>query len=287
MKALGFLLVVLGTCLAAAQGARNYDSLAVRQMASGRAQLFEAKREQAHGAYCRALRSTDAELRDGCKPLKGGPDTEPASVEDVAARRIAWVEATTAAVEPAHEAAALAPPDEPATRLSLWLSLAGLPFFGGIVCIVLGAWIGRREVTRQLRDEPPKGYKGARPSVDFGALLGELRVDTERLLATVAGDESPTPDGFRQARYVIKNLQYDKVEPLIDARARLELRFGMSGYAAILGPLSRAERNLNRAWCALVDEHWDEAGRALGVAAAGLEQAEGQLADEIARAEAA
>ena len=57
------------------------------------------------------------------------------------------------------------------------------------------------------------------------------------------------------------------VLPMIDARGVLQRHFGLGGAALVLGPLSGAERQLNRAWSALVDGHGPEGQRSLAAAA--------------------
>jgi len=47
----------------------------------------------------------------------------------------------------------------------------------------------------------------------------------------------------------------------------------MAGFAEIFGPLSSAERKVNRAWSALVDRHWPETQDSLDGAASDLTEA--------------
>ena len=105
----------------------------------------------------------------------------------------------------------------------------------------------------------------------------ELNQDMTDANARVANVSEPDDDDFDELRYLIKNLQYDKFEPLIESRVRVEARFGVAGFAAIFGPLSAGERQLNRAWSALVDRHWGEASDSMVRSARSLRAAQEQL----------
>ena len=48
----------------------------------------------------------------------------------------------------------------------------------------------------------------------------------------------------------------------------LQIRFGLSGFAQVMGPLSAAERFINRSWTVLVDHHRIAAIESLDAASA-------------------
>jgi hypothetical protein len=141
------------------------------------------------------------------------------------------------------------------TRLADWFAAAGAPFLGGLVLLAIGAVVGRVAIGR---DGAAATSTDGR---DYAALLGSL---AEAIEVTRAG---MTDQPMNETRAAIERALTDLVLPMIDARGALQRRFGLGGAAQVLGPLSGAERFLNRAWSALVDQHAGE-GEASLVAAA-------------------
>jgi hypothetical protein len=123
----------------------------------------------------------------------------------------------------------------------------------------------------------------AAPAVDFGALLAALEGEVAGLAVRMR--ETPDSAAMRhRIRTELEQLQLTRFEPLVAARTRLQARYGLAAYAEVFGPLSGAERRINRAWTALVDQHWPEARDSVSHAAGQLEAARSALAQVLARA---
>ncbi len=79
-KHIALIMVILGTGLAAANGARNSDEMMARQKAEGQATLLGAARDDAQAAYCAARLEAKLPFADGCVD-----EAAPAVVEEEAA----------------------------------------------------------------------------------------------------------------------------------------------------------------------------------------------------------
>ena len=280
MKMLSTALIVLGLGLAAAYGARNADTIVERQEALGEARLLNEASARSLARYCKELARTNQELVPGCP--KTEPDGEPSTPQEsgeIEALAAAWKLHAEKAGHAAHRAAKYDVVESPGRRFWDWMQQAGGPFMLGIILLVVGAVLARREARAAVLGQSGKMYKGSREkdAVDFGELLQELNSDMKAAEERASGVSKPTDDDFAELRYLIKNLQYDKFEPLIESRQRVEARFGVAGFAAIFGPLSAGERQMNRAWSALVDRHWAEASESLTRSARSLKAAQEQV----------
>ena len=163
-------------------------------------------------------------------------------------------------------APAMAPADSAKTaaeRIVAWYAVAGMPFAAGLLLLIAGAVIGRVAIRRDAAAD------GEGDGADFVAGLERLAAGIDECRnAADAADAEPAA-----IRHEIERLQQDILEPMIEARASLQRHFGLAGYAAVLGPMSGAERLLNRAWSALVDGHMAEGRASLGGALAEAEAA--------------
>lgn len=280
MKTLSTAMIVLGLGLAAAFGARNADNIVERQEALGEARLLSEASARALTLYCKELTRQKKPLVPGCPKAAEGEGAEGASSGDLEALAAAWKKSSEMAGKAANRAAQYDVVESPKNRLMDWLQEAGAPFGLGLILLVVGAILARKEAKKAALGESEKTYKGARDkaAVDFGSLLEELRDDLGEASARAAKVETPDDHDFDELRYLIKNLQYDKFEPLIESRVRVEARFGVAGFAAIFGPLSASERQLNRAWSALVDRHWPEAADSLSRSTSSIQEAHRQVA---------
>ena len=140
------------------------------------------------------------------------------------------------------------------TRLDDWMGVAGWQFLGGLVLLTVGAFVGRIAINRDGEAETTADGR------DFSSLLAALEAAVAEMLAR-QDDETPEQTCGR-----IENAQEALVQPMIDARGVLQRHFGLGGGALVLGPLSGSERQLNRAWSALVDGHVPEGRRSLEAA---------------------
>ena len=177
-------------------------------------------------------------------------------------KRTAWLKAEKAALIPqATKASSTVSAPEPAERLAAWLGQSGLGFLGGLALIIVGGVVARKAQRETALSDGPKESERAGP-VDFGQLLEVLNERLAELVTAESGGELAETLLSR-----IETIQFEHVEPLIDSRQKVQARFGMEGFADIFSPLSGGERNLNRAWSALVDQHRPEAKSAIQNAA--------------------
>ena len=158
--------------------------------------------------------------------------------------------------------------DSPGERLSSWFAISGIPFVFGLFLVVAGALISRRAIASS---EPEgAGDSEGRP-IDFGVMLGEL-VEELNTMATEAGEEV-SPEALETTKTEIERLRRERVERLVGARISVERRHGLACYASIFGPFSRGERQLNRAWAAIVDNHGPEAAASIARASQAFAEA--------------
>lgn len=258
MKMLSTALVIAGLGLAAAYGAKNADGMVERQKALGLAKMLNKESVKARERLAEKFRE-----RDGKVPAE--LEVQPTDPPEWAELKAAYDVASTKAGEAAHSAAKYDTVQSPGQRFSDWFGESGGPFGLGMILLIVGAVMARTESRKVALGQVPKQYKGAREAeaIDFGALLLDLHTDVEAAARHAESQEDPGEDDYKELRYLVRNLQFDKVEPLVESRGRVEARYGVAGFAAIFGPFSAGERQLNRAWSALVDQHMPEAADSL------------------------
>jgi hypothetical protein len=146
-------------------------------------------------------------------------------------------------------------------RIRDWYAIAGGQFLLGMLVLVVGAVTARVGINRD------RDGNGAAAEHDFEASLSSIGDAVAALSDRL--DAGP----MDEAKTEVERISNELVVPLIDARFALQRRFGLAGYAAVMGPLSGAERLLNRAWSTLVDGHLEEARASLAGATAELDSA--------------
>ncbi len=304
MKTLGLILVIVGVGLSGAFGSRVGDDLAARIRVQGTLELLKTREEKAFAAYCEKLFVLGRAPRDGCpeKPTDGQAAAHsdradrsrerlgalqaasPSLPPEPAALRRAWLDAWDARLRAEDDATRLDPAPTPSQRVKGWFSIGGIPFVAGLGLIVGGSLLVRRAIRLEAHaaDHPAEG--ASQPAAqDFGILLEALHDEVRALAHRMDGIAEPTAEQIQEAQEAIEALRTDKMDALIDARGRVQRRFGVAGYAAIMSPLSSAERYVNRAWSALVDRHWPEARRSVNNAVLYLEETHRAL-DELLKA---
>lgn len=162
------------------------------------------------------------------------------------------------------------PPLSPKARLNEWLETALLPFGIGCLLIVMGALIARKA---QVNEETQES--GENQVIDFGQLLTKITEDVQCLIESVHALEDTQKDQLADVRDQIQNLQRGDLERLIEARAKVRAKYGITAFAELYGAISQGERRINRAWSALTDAHVVESAQALqGAQVSLLEAAE-------------
>lgn len=186
---------------------------------------------------------------------------------DAAKAQDAWLAAEKARIEPTV-LAALVKPTDPGKRVSQWFSQSGIPFLGGLLLVFIGAVIGRKAV----KAEATGTKKGSTQALDLGKVLGDLAAEMKTLSDGMG--ETPNAGQMDEIKARLEALQFEAFEPIVETRGRVQARYGIASYAELYGPFSSAERRANRAWSALVDQHWPEARDSLRIAAEQLAEAE-------------
>jgi hypothetical protein len=312
MKHLALLLVIVGVSLAAAFGARNTDTLLERQQSAIPGTHFARERDNAKEVYCDARKEAKLSDHPECEPAsktKATPNesAEKKSFEELVAagqkelavikslteelplevfeKRDAWVQAFGKAIEPEATKGMITAPPKPGARLSAWAMSNGLFFSVGLVLIVIGGLLTRKIDREAATSSKPGESSDSAGPVDFGALLKQLQTEATSLHAELSANEDPSPEDFEQAQQKIESLQFERVERLVDNRIGLQVRYGVGGFAQVFGPMSAGERNLNRTWSALVDQHWPEAMASLQNATVQLDEACRQMEAVVAAAD--
>lgn len=295
MKYVGLIVLSIGVALSAAYGARLAPEMQEHLRIQGEVQFRSQAVEEAHSGYCAAREEAGLDAADGCSygeedeappaPAAAIEETGPPTFEEaleeeraklaalraseeqlpdaLADERQAWLSLVEANVEPSARAAAATPPS-PETRLETWFGTAGIMFLVGVLLVITGAVIGRmavkREATEGDKESTGSGpYREGEVGGDFGKLLEDLVTEIGKLDAQMEGIEKPEVDDFGDAKKKIEAMQLERFELLVGLGKKLQARHGIGAYAEVFGPLSSAERRVNRAWSALVDSHWPEA----------------------------
>ena len=167
-----------------------------------------------------------------------------------------------------------APPQLPSARLSEWLSSSALPFGLGCLLIITGSMIARRR-EGDVRSEDEGAAEGE--VIDFGALLSRASGEVSSLYEEAQQLSGGALSETAVIRERIKELQRGDLERLVEARAKVRARYGVTAFAELFGSISQGERRLNRAWSALVDQHVPESLSALRGAQSALQEAEERL----------
>lgn len=261
MKNLGLILLALGVVLCGAFGARNSEGIHHHTTVTGAAAMHESAAASAYAEYCSAGEAAEVPTSDLCGTEDAVQDQaffEIARWADhglegpLADARETWINALDAKLLAAEAAAGLGELPAPEVRFKQWAGADGLPFGFGILLVIVGSLLARRAAKDSL-DSP-----GESGPVDFGVVLGEAAAATEALADEMSAKVEPTADDFEQVKIAIMKIKDDQFERLIEARFAVQTRHGLEVYAQIFGPLSGAERLLNRAWAAATDGHWPE-----------------------------
>lgn len=277
MTNIGKILLILGIGLTAAFGARNPPEIDAQSSAMARAGAASSAHDSALEAYCAARSEAQLEPSVACpgEDQAAGELAADGSLPATAEAYSAWQAAAGELEAASAEVAAFEAPAA-GDRLGSWFGLAGLPFLGGLFLVVLGSVLARVGMKAELSRGDSGGGSGGGP-VDFGKMLHSLRDQVQAMHAEMEQKSEPTPADFQAAIASIEALQLEAFEPLVEARIQVQTRHGMATFAAIYGPLSGGERFVNRAWAALVDNHWPEALNSLRAATNELSSAASEV----------
>ena len=294
-----FLILAVGVGLAGAFGARNGDQHSAYRTANqavgdaaahqsaldgglalvdGRAtvpqavaqSLRTATEADGSGGAASAVAEADAALEAAGEDPG---DTQTAALVAALTQARDQAAARTAAATKARDEIGLPPPGE---RLAQWGSVGGLGWLLGVVLIVVGALVARRQIAEQqagggadtvAADFPGTVRRALQVVDEVDGLIAELQMD----------DDGP------EARDKIDELVAMYLGPLVDARGQLIARHGLAAFAMYFGPFSGGERNLARTWSALTDGHAPEARSSLQSARQAFEEALGQWDAQQAR----
>ena len=165
----------------------------------------------------------------------------------------------------------------PTDRIEGWGRESGIPFGLGIILIAVGAMIARKAQKAALSPTNDAKTVTLTDAAAFSAKLTELSKLVQDLSDNSGQISEPTVGDAESIKSTIEALQLSHFDPMIEARYSLQGSIGLGQFADIFSPLSSGERNLNRAWATLVDEHWSEALSALGRAALSIKRADDSL----------
>ncbi|MCO4760231.1 MAG: hypothetical protein KC502_01925 [Myxococcales bacterium] len=155
-----------------------------------------------------------------------------------------------------------------ADGVSMWAGEAGLPFGLGVLLVIIGVVLARRGISAEAA---ANHTDSATSGTATGPLLEQLVTETAGLCAQYT-DKDELPD-LMAVRTDVERVQQQIVSPLVEGRGQISQEYGVAAYAEVFVPFSAAERLLNRAWSASVDEYVDEIAPCLVKASASAQQA--------------
>ena len=222
-RLLPYLLLLVGISMAAAFGARNGDT---------------HNRYRAATWYADVLQSEEEDL------AKQGIEYAQTSLDE-------------ARGDAKSEQDAIGLP-APTKRLTEWWTAGGFGWLVGVLLIIAGAGLARRQATA---DSVGDSSEGGSANVDFLESVRAAQGRLEVLAASIAelGMDVDAPE----AREEIDKIVAELLLPVVDARGRYVARHGLAVFAEYFGLFAAGERNLARCWSALTDGHSEVARVAL------------------------
>ena len=203
--------------------------------------------------------------------------------EAVSKARDEWQKKLKISAEAKGEKVGRKPPTPAGTRFNRWFGANAPGFLLGLLLLIIGGMMSRVAIRREALGE---GEEESGEAVDFGELLQEVCLSVAARAEEMKSIHEPTQEDHDRVVAFIDELKLKSIERLVEGRTRLEIVYGIAGYAMVFGPFSRGERYLNRAWSALVDQHWPEASDSMAISAGSFADAKGQLDEVMSEAEA-
>jgi len=229
--------------------------------------------------------------KSDAQAAQSAPVSEKTKAE-ITKARTAWISAFEASIEPASKTWAAWSPPAPWARLTAWFGTNGLPFAGGLVLIIIGGLLARKVARDEATAQPESAKAEEKAPIDFATLLRTLQEEAQALSDEMAASTtqaapnvlSLSVEEADKIKARIEAMQLERVDRLIEAIMGLQVRYGLTAFAQVFDPMSAGERNLNRAWSAMVDSHVPEATTSIAVAASKFAEACEQM--DIIRAQA-
>ena len=142
-------------------------------------------------------------------------------------------------------------------------------FVPSLILSFAGAYIARTGAHGSHAETT--GDKKANEKFEAGILLQKM------LDEVVAIDPNGKLDDVKKA---IEDLQFGSIATFVGERRRFLQKYGPIVFAHFFGSFARAERNVNRAWSALIDGHREELAISLDFAKSSISEAMKALKEE-------
>ncbi len=139
-------------------------------------------------------------------------------------------------------------------------------FVPALVLSMVGALIAR--FASQGHNEDHKELQG---DTDAKSLL-------DKMVKAIEAIDGKADEQTVQA--AIEDIQFSLIAPFVELRRKYLQEFGPVTFAHFFGAFARGERNVNRAWSALIDGHREELGNSLVQARASMAEAGRILREE-------
>lgn len=149
----------------------------------------------------------------------------------------------------------------PQQRLTLWSMDHGLIFALGIILILIGSYLAKTAMYNALQSQANQDHTNTEGEAeDFASLLHSIDQDITQLHQRMLQDLHTDPTMINPLWIQqIERLQKESMYRLISVRYTFRIKYGVDAFTSVFGSFSQAERRLNRAWSALVDQHIAEA----------------------------
>jgi len=136
---------------------------------------------------------------------------------------------------------------DPMARVGAWADVAGVGFGIGAVLMLAGAIVARRERGASVS----AGGLHLKDTDRAPALLRQI----EEQLAAFPADPTREKDA---SKAILEEILDELVPRVLDRREALIAQMGLGAFGEMIGHFATMERNVARAWSALIDEAYGE-----------------------------
>lgn len=171
--------------------------------------------------------------------------------------------------------------EAPVDRLVIWGDRARIPFGAGLILIIAGSLLGRKARREELRYQMSLGShvedEAKHVLIDAHDTLSGMLHILDKIRSDLSRVQEADEALLNEVKGHLERLQHEQLDPLIEYRDVLKATWGTEQFINVFDPVARAERKINRAWCACVDQHALELNISIEAAYAAVHEASGHV----------